>query len=352
MATQRSVEVRVGVFVLLCLAIGAGLIWQFGKLSPGMGKQYRLVVMFDNVGGLIVDANVMYAGVAIGKVREIKLVEDGRLRARVVLGINQGVIVRQDAKCVINQSGLLGDRYVDVIPGTARAEPLTNGAVLDGAASVDLTEAIRSVVDVLRQAAGTIERVNQLLAHVDEAVTQVDSAVHRVDEIVLSTQSLTHVTSTLANLDATSSNAVVFSASLRNLVDENRGSVTNMLGKLSLAADHVNATTKRVDDIVRGAEGDVHLTMTNLVAGAQKLNAILERLEQGQGTAGKLLVDPALHDEILHLVRNLREHGLLYKEGARPRPADATLEPPRRGKTPVPARPATPAEQKDSGQQP
>ena len=342
MATQRSVEVRVGLFVLVCLVIGAALIWQFGKLSPGTGKQYRLVVMFDNVGGLIVDANVMYGGVAIGKVREIKLVEDGRLRARVVLGIYQGVIVRKDAKCVINQSGLLGDRYVDVIPGTASAEPLTDGAMLAGSASVDLTEAIRSVVDVLRQAAGTIERVNQLLGHVDDAVARVDSAVHRVDEILLSTQSLTHVTSTLANIDTATSNAVVFSASLQNLVAENRGSVTNTLGKLSLAADHVNVVVKRVDDLVRGAEGNVQATMTNLVASTVKLNVILDRLEQGQGTAGKLLVDPALHDELLHLVRNLREHGLLYKEGAGSHPAKTTLEPPRRGKTPEPARPVNP----------
>lgn len=329
MATQRFVEVRVGLFVLVCLLLGAGLIWQFGKLGPSTEKQYPVVVMFDNVGGLIGDANVMYAGVGIGKVREIRLREDGgRLRARVTLGIREGVVIRKDAKFVINQSGLLGDRYVDVIPGTVTAEPLQPGAVLNGSPSVDLTEAIRSVLDVLQEAAGTIERVKLL-------VGRVDASVQRVDEIVLSTQSLAHVSQTLANMDAATSNTVALTGSLHDLVEENRQTVTNTLGKLALAADNVNMAVKRVDDLVHGSEGDVHAALKNLAASTEKLNTILERLEKGEGTAGKLLVDPTLHDEVVRLVQNLRQHGLLYKEGT-PRP----VETPRRGKTPVPARPA------------
>ncbi len=342
MANQRSIEVRVGLFLLVALAVGAGLIWKFGKLSPSAGGRYPLVVMFDNVGGLIPDANVMYAGVSIGKVREIRLIEDGKLLARVTLAINEGVIVRRDAKFVINQSGLLGDRYVDVIPGLATAEPIKPGEVVTGSASVDLTEAIRGVTDVLKQAGGTIERVNGMLA-------RIDGAIKRVDEMTLSTQNLEHVSSMLAQVDATTSNTVALTASLRSLVEEGRGSVTNTLGKISEAADNVRGTSKRVDEFVSGAQADVRQAAKNLAESTERLNVILARLEKGEGSAGKLLNDPSLHDEMVKLVKNLERYGVFYNTwiGPKVRPPSTNVversvesQPQRRGMTPVPARPS------------
>ena len=155
MATSRSIEVKVGLFVLVCLAAGAALIVKFGKLERSSADAYYINVVFPNAGGIVRDANVVYAGIPVGKVRDIKLTEDGALRVRVTLTIYKQYTIRRDAKFVINQSGLLGDRYVDVIPMSSTAEPLKDGDTVDGMSSVDLTEAIRSVVDVLRQAAGT-----------------------------------------------------------------------------------------------------------------------------------------------------------------------------------------------------
>jgi phospholipid/cholesterol/gamma-HCH transport system substrate-binding protein len=357
-SSQRSIEIRAGLFLLVCLAVGAGLVWKFGKFTPAGGERYPLRVMFDNVGGLIPNANVMYAGVEVGKVRSIELVEDGKLRARVTLAIHQGIKIRADARFVINQSGLLGDRYVDVIPGSTTAKLLTPNAVIEGAPSVDLTEAIRSVTEVLRQAGNTMARVDAILA-------RTHTAIARVDETLLSSQSLQHVTATLANVDTTSSNAVALTQSLRSIVEEARGSITNTLSKLSGSADSLNATfhradevvkhvdgvvthvdgvVARVDGVVKNAEPDVQAAVKNIAASTQRLNEILSRLEKGEGTAGKLLVDPALHDEVLRLVRNLRQHGFIfYRDGARtvaPTPTP-TPSPAPRGKTPIPARPAT-----------
>ena len=353
MSSQRSVEVRAGLFLLVCLAVGAGLVWKFGKLSTTTGDRYPLRVMFDNVGGLIPNANVMYAGVEAGKVQSIELVEDGRMRAKVTLGIYQHIKIRADAKFVINQSGLLGDRYVDVLPGSTQAKLIEHNAVIEGAPSVDLTEAIRSVTEVLRQAANTIARVDAILARTDHALA-------RVDELLLSTQNLQHITTTFANIETTSSNAVALTQELRGTVADARGNITNTLAKLSGAADSLTGTFRRADDVVKHVDGvvehvdgivkgvdglvknvepDVRAALQHIAASTKRLNEILDRLEKGDGTAGKLLTDPALYDELLRLARNLRQHGLLYREGARPA-APETAAPPR-GKTPVPARPVT-----------
>ena len=109
MPQQRSIEIKVGIFVLLCLGIAAALIIKFGKLERFSSDTYPITVIFPNVGGIVRDANVMYAGIPVGKVRDIKLTEVGALKVRVTLAIYNTYTIRRDAKFVINQSGLLAE---------------------------------------------------------------------------------------------------------------------------------------------------------------------------------------------------------------------------------------------------
>jgi phospholipid/cholesterol/gamma-HCH transport system substrate-binding protein len=303
MAQKRSVEVRVGMFFAVCLALLAVLIWKFGKYEPLAGKGYEINAVFSSVGGIVENASVLYGGIKVGTVHTITLDQTGELKVIVKLSIDEGVKIRKDASFVINQSGLLGDRYVDIIPVGATAEFLKPGDSVEGSSGIDLTEAIHSVVDVLHQAAGTIDRV--------------DKAIQRIDETVLSRQSLDHIDAALVNIDTVSSNAVGLTVSLRGVVDDSRGKVDSTLTRFSDAADNLKEASSNIDQVVISNQDDIHTAAKNLAESTARLNDILARLEKGQGTAGKLLVDPTLHDEIVHLVQNWRKYGLLYKEGNR-----------------------------------
>jgi phospholipid/cholesterol/gamma-HCH transport system substrate-binding protein len=317
MAQYRSTEIKVGVFVLVCLVLAAGMILKFGKYDRLTKKSYEITVVFPQVGGIVKKASVLLAGIPVGQVRDIYLAEDQAV-PHVKLSIYDGVTIRKDAKFVINQSGLLGDRYIDVIPQSVSAEKLKPGDTVKGSASVDLTEAIRGVVDVLQR---------------------VDNAIKRVDETVLNQESLDHVRLALANVDVTTSNAAALTLSLRTIVDENRGKVDTTLTRLNTAA-------KRVDDLVSNNQDDIRAATKDLAESAHRLNVMLDKVERGEGTVGKLIVDPTLHDEVLHLVQNWRYHGLLYKE---PATKDRSADEPRRGTVPVPARPAAKSSAATSG---
>ncbi len=313
-APQRSIEIRVGIFVLVSLLVAGGLIIRYGKYTRLAERTYEIVVSFPNVGGIVKDASVMYAGIPIGKVDRIGLSEGGQLSVKLTLAIFEEYKIRSDAKFVINQSGLLGDRYVDIIPQSTTAAFITPGQEVEGATSVDLSEAIRSAVDVLHQAAG--------------ALTRVDEAIKRVDEMVLSTQNLLHVSQTMANLDEATSNAVGVTLALRVVVEESRADLTNAFGKLSLASDNMSDASKRVEQVVTDNQEDIRAAIKDLSESAKRVDAMLANLQNGQGTVGKLLVDPSLHDELLHLVQNWRRYGLLYKEGKPKAEEKSTSKPP------------------------
>ena len=175
------------------------------------------------------------------------------------------------------------------------------GDTVEGSTSVDLSEAIHGVVDVLHQAAGTIARV--------------DKAIQRIDETVLSRQSLEHIDSSLANIDMATSNAVALTLSLRERRRREPWQGGQYVDEILGRCRQSQSDFQEHRSVVTANQDDIRTATKKLAESAERLNDILAHLEKGEGTAGKLLVDPTLHDEIVHLVQNWRKYGLLYKEG-------------------------------------
>ena len=115
---KKSIEVLVGVFVLLGLA---GLVFLALKAAnlgtfTSTGNTYALLANFDNIGGLKVRAPVRSAGVTVGRVVSITL--DPRTYQGVVqMQVDRDVQFPSDSSARILTSGLLGDQYIGIEPG-------------------------------------------------------------------------------------------------------------------------------------------------------------------------------------------------------------------------------------------
>ena len=109
-----SREARVGIFVLLGLIVLTFFTFRVSKWGLIAEKGYRLTVDFDTASGLEPKSDVKMAGVPIGKVEEIQLVGN---RARLVLRIHKGIRIPIDSVGSIQTQGLLGEKYVEILPG-------------------------------------------------------------------------------------------------------------------------------------------------------------------------------------------------------------------------------------------
>ena len=139
-----DIELIVGLFVL------AGII-ALGYISIKLGKMewigrngYQVVAIFDGVGGLKVGAMVEIAGVEIGRVKSIEL--DETYQARVVLDINSEVELQDDAMASIKTKGLLGEKFVEIVPGGADEIIGEGGKIQDTEPPIDLEELIAKFI--------------------------------------------------------------------------------------------------------------------------------------------------------------------------------------------------------------
>jgi phospholipid/cholesterol/gamma-HCH transport system substrate-binding protein len=141
---ERSrVNLAVGVFVLLGILALGYLSIKLGRVSFLGGGGYTVFVDFPTTGGLKAGSAVEIAGVEIGRVDSISLVD---YQARVGLRINRGVQLQDDAIASIKTKGLIGEKFVRISPGGSDKLLADGGKIREVEAPVDLEELISKYI--------------------------------------------------------------------------------------------------------------------------------------------------------------------------------------------------------------
>ena len=113
---RKSLELGVGLFLLIGILCLAYLSFRLGKVQLWSGSDYEVHADFSNVGGLNVNADVSMAGVKIGRVEDIRL-KSGKATVR--LSIRKDVQLEEDVIASIKTMGIIGDKYISVSPGAS-----------------------------------------------------------------------------------------------------------------------------------------------------------------------------------------------------------------------------------------
>jgi phospholipid/cholesterol/gamma-HCH transport system substrate-binding protein len=116
--SREKTDFWVGLFVLLGVVALGFLALRAGNLSTfSFAPTYTLTANFDNVGGLKIRAPVKSAGVVVGRVASIAF-DDQSFQAVVTLRLEHGYKFPQDSSVAILTSGLLGEQYIGMLPGS------------------------------------------------------------------------------------------------------------------------------------------------------------------------------------------------------------------------------------------
>ena len=113
--SKSRLEWKVGLFVLISLALLAWLLIEFSKGATFFHSTYTIYLKATNVGGLKPKAAVQMSGVQVGTVSDIQLAPDGK-SVTISLELFKQFQVHKDAQFIIDQAGFLGDQFVAIQP--------------------------------------------------------------------------------------------------------------------------------------------------------------------------------------------------------------------------------------------
>jgi phospholipid/cholesterol/gamma-HCH transport system substrate-binding protein len=142
---KASVEMTVGVFVLVGLAAILYLAIQLGEMDLLGRDSYTVNARFQSVSGLKVGARVEVSGVGVGKVTNIHL-DHKSLAAIVQMEINRDLTLSDDSIASVRTAGLIGDRYIKLSPGGSDINLEPGEMIVDTESAVDIEELIGKYV--------------------------------------------------------------------------------------------------------------------------------------------------------------------------------------------------------------
>jgi phospholipid/cholesterol/gamma-HCH transport system substrate-binding protein len=138
-----DLEVVVGIFLLIGIFALGYISVRLGKMEVfGLGG-YVIYADFPTVGGLKEGASVEIAGVGVGRVQDITLVN---YRARITLLIDNGIELQEDTIASVKTKGLIGEKYVQLSPGGSDEIIVPGDKIREVEPPLDLEEMIGSLI--------------------------------------------------------------------------------------------------------------------------------------------------------------------------------------------------------------
>ncbi len=328
--SEKSLELRVGLLVLVALVLLGAFVFVLGGFELGGG--FTVYADFDNPGNVKVGAPVLIGGMDVGRVDRIEFrgnaidPKTGRRKLiRLHLRLQERVreTLHEDAMFYISARNILGEQVVSIDPGSPNRPRLQEGAVVEGVDPPRLDEALalgfellEGLVKLLRTHGERIKRLLEAASRVLEGVAEImDEHGERIDRILVNVEKTTEEAARLSEAARGYVEGPEVRRIVRNL-DRSLAAVDRDLGPLLQDARSV---ASRADETLAaiGPEEREQLRKALREAGqlverasriAADAEAITGRIRRGEGTAGRFTADDSVYDDLQELLRDLKHN--------------------------------------------
>ncbi len=260
----KTNELMIGVFVSTAtLIVIFGILW-LGR-SNFFVKGLHVDLLVPDAQGLNVGDQVFFRGLSIGSVQSAELADRGIL---LKLKLERAAQIPRDSKFSIKEEDLLGGKAVDIQPGRSM-EYLQTGAVVRGESSSGL-------MNVVQDSKKMETRINKVLANIDS---------------LTGAQTFTSIHSSLDMLNGTIKDA-------RTLLAQNRKDLSSLIANLNaMGAENKEPLHDILISLSKKSDAFADaISRTKSVSG--RMDSILNNLQSGQGSMGKLFTNDSLYNNM------------------------------------------------------
>lgn len=282
-------EIKTAILVIASILL---FIWGYSFLKgKDLFTNYKtLYVEYDNVEELAQSAPVTINGLVVGKVNKITINEvTGKLL--VELQLKTDFPISKSSKASLYSASLIGGKQIAIIPNLADKDPAEDGQTLQSDVKLGLTESLGNKIEPIQQ------KLDQMLVNINTLVTGLNNVLDKKGQEDLK-KSLSELSQTMEQFHRAS-------GSLNSILDTNKGQINGVVTNFNKMSSNFN----KISDSLNKA--DLGKTVRNLNQTLAKVDGIMSNLNSGKGTAGKLLNDDALYN---NLAKTSKELELLLQD--------------------------------------
>lgn len=273
---KLSREIKTALLVIF----GLGFFYfgfNFLKGSSVFSKQKVIYSVYDEVEGLSIGADVNINGLSIGKITKIDFLP-GSTQILVSMRVRGDLAFSSASEAILYETGLIGGKAIMIQPIFENGKSIKTGDTLPSGVQPGFTELVNQQIAPLQQ------KLTSTLTSVDELFDGVRN--------VLNNQTQENLKTTLSELTRTVENANNITRKLNRLLDSNATALDTTFKHLA----STSANLSQISDSLVEVDFKAILAQYNKIA--TNLNQVLDQVNTSQGTAGKLINDPALYTQL------------------------------------------------------
>ncbi len=282
-------EKKWGIFVSIGVILLFLVFFLFGEIKL-FKEGYNIYVKYNFTGGLSENAPVRLAGVDIGSVEKVKMQykEDADVYVLVKLWIKKDIKLRQNAKFYINTLGLLGEKYVEISPGSSDSAYIPQNATVVGVDPLS-TEELYSKGKALADDIQEILKTLRKLLNEDSfdvfmgSFKSIERVMDKLNVILKENR---------ANIRNTTKNISRSSESLPEIAD-NLKNISNELDK------GFSGKSQKISKIIENID--------KIAVNLEKLSKNMKDVSEGKGSAGKFMKNEEIYDNINEATKELND---------------------------------------------
>jgi phospholipid/cholesterol/gamma-HCH transport system substrate-binding protein len=168
MKITSSQKVRIGLFTFIGLLVLIAAVFFIGNQKSLFSATFKLTGSFNNVNGLQVGNNVRFAGINVGVVDDINIINDTSVNVTITVNDDVKKFVKKDARMSIGSDGLMGDKLIVLMPGGPNTTAMVNdGDHIGSVNPVDMDKIIGKFTKMADNAGSLIDNLSQIVAKVN-----------------------------------------------------------------------------------------------------------------------------------------------------------------------------------------
>ncbi len=298
MKVTSSQKLRLGLFVLFTGIILIVSLYFIGKKQNLFGDTFEITAVFSNVKGLKTGNNVRYAGINVGTVQEIIMLNDSTICVGLVMQEKIRKHMKKNAYAVIGSDGLVGSMVVNIFPSAGKGQGLQTGDTISSIGQRSTTDMMSTLSNTNDNVAALSEELLKISQRINEGKGTLGLLLH--DE-----EMAANIKETMIHVNQASQEASVSIAEIKKIIQaaSQEDNILNVIIKDSVAAEQVRAVIVNLE-----------ASSKNVNTVIQNLNELIVKVKEGEGTFNYLVTDTTLVNDIDETVKNLKEGSVLLNE--------------------------------------
>ena len=291
-----SPELRVGIIAVVIVIL---FIWLFSFLKGRnlLSSYDHYHIRYENVASLVPSSPVEISGLKAGLVNSVKLVNDGSGLIEVMISIEKNYKIPENSIAEITTATLIAGMKIDLLLGDSDIM-LKSGDDIEGRVAV-------SIIDKLDN------NLNPVIISTKRLIEDMDTLLNKMD--ILFSEDLS------SNLEKSVENIRETSSDFRDLMSGNSDDLSQLISNLNSFSQMLGDNAGKLDSTFSSlnkiatsiSESEMDSTLRSVRASLARTSEILDKINSGKGSAGKIINDDSLY---INLTNSMESLEILLKD--------------------------------------